>query len=121
MASIVVGVFWFLIVGWWATPLVVLGAWLANVTVVGRSLALRMANGLPVATALRDPWEFTDARDPDLPHPVVRAGYFLLVGWWASLLVAVAAAFTALTVVALPVAAGLLRRMFYAATLRPVD
>ncbi|QLC33423.1 YccF domain-containing protein [Halarchaeum sp. CBA1220] len=95
---------WFVVVGWWATPVLVNVAWFLNVTVVGIPIGIKLINLVPTALTLKEPRSL-DAEDGGSQHGLLlRAVYFVLVGWWASLLWANLAAFLAVTVVGLPVA-----------------
>jgi len=109
---------WFVFVGWWLTPLVVNLAWGLNLTVVLAPIGVKLINLVPTVLTLAEPRSFTDpaaARGQrSLP---VRAGYFVLVGWWASFLWANLAVLFALTVVGLPVSIWMLNRLPYVTSL----
>lgn len=89
---------WFIFIGSWASQVWLVLAWLLNVTIIGLPLGLWMLNRIPQIALLREPARLTTVvRTPDgrivlqqtaLPqHPfILRALYFLLIGWWFSLL-----------------------------------
>ena len=90
---------WFVFVGSWLTPIWVTIAWVLLVTGVGMPMGVLMLNRVPQVLALRDPSEVrlrmrtlgpgvvVYERVGVAQHPfVVRALYFLLVGWWLSAL-----------------------------------
>ncbi len=109
--NLLIRALWFLFVGWWLGGIVVSVAWLLNVTIIGLPLGLYPLNRLPTVFTLR-PQEQSWRRTPDgewqqgteqLPF-LVRALYFLLVGWWFSGLWLAAAYAVGLTIVGLPLA-----------------
>lgn len=113
---------WFLAVGWWATPVVVNVAWLLNATVVGIPLGVTLVNLVPTVLTLREPRSLSAPESARGQHSfVVRAVYFLLVGWWLSLLWANLAGALAVTVVGLPVAIWLFDRLPYVTSLYRFD
>ncbi|MDV7350309.1 YccF domain-containing protein [Halorubrum distributum] len=116
--SLLVRALWFVFVGWWATPIVVNVAWLLNVTVVLLPIGIKLINLVPTVLTLAEPRSLSD---PDSARGqrslVVRAVYFVLVGWWLSLLWANVASALAVTVVGLPVAIWMLNRLPYVTSL----
>ncbi len=78
---------WFLFVGLWAGQIWLLVAWLLNLTLIGLPLGMWMLNQLPRIMTLSQ-----QRRGLHLPSGrssvpfVARAIYFVLVGWWLSLL-----------------------------------
>lgn len=116
--SLVTRALWFVVVGWWLTPLLINVAWLVNLTVVGIPIGIKLINLVPTALSLAEPRSLVD---PDGARGqrslLVRAVYFLFVGWWLSFLWANVAAFFALTVIGLPVAFWLFNRLPYVTSL----
>ena len=113
---------WFLAVGWWATPVVVNAAWFLNATVVGIPLGVKLVNLVPTVLTLKEPRSLSAPESARGQHSlVVRAVYFLLVGWWLSLLWANLAGVLAVTVVGLPVAVWLFDRLPYVTSLYRFD
>ncbi len=96
--NLLIRVIWFVFVGWWLSQLVILVGWLFNLTVLGLPLGIYILNRVPQAATLKSSRRLaasTTLADgtqvvgfADQPqHPWwIRAVYFLLVGWWASLL-----------------------------------
>lgn len=85
---------WFLFVGLWLGQMWLLVAWLFNLTLIGLPIGLWMINKMPQVMTLRpnqQPVYLATqngqlvARSASSPF-VVRAIYFVLVGWWVSLL-----------------------------------
>lgn len=86
---------WFLFVGWWLGSLAVSVAWVLNVTIIGLPLGLAILNNIPKILALQNPERYVQVvpreggavvRETELPeHPfLLRALFFLLIGWWWS-------------------------------------
>ncbi|MFB6136549.1 MAG: YccF domain-containing protein [Halobacteriaceae archaeon] len=116
--SLLVRALWFVLVGWWATPMLVSFAWALNATVVGIPLGVKVVNLVPTALTLAEPRSREAPESARGQHSLlVRAAYFLLVGWWFSAAWAAVATFLALTVVGLPVAVWMLNRLPYATSL----
>ncbi|MFB6303905.1 MAG: YccF domain-containing protein [Haloferacaceae archaeon] len=120
--SLLVRALWFLVVGWWATPLVVNAAWVLLATVVLAPLGIKLINLVPTVLTLREPRSVVDADHVSSQHSlVVRAVYFVAVGWWLSLLWSNVAALFAVSVVGLPVAVWMFNRLPYVTSLYRFD
>jgi uncharacterized membrane protein YccF (DUF307 family) len=113
---------WFLAVGWWATPLLVNLAWLCMVTVVLAPVGIKLINLVPTALTLREPRSVVDPGAARGQHSLaVRAVYFVLVGWWLSLLWANVAGVLAATIIGLPLAIPMFDRLPYVTSLYRFD
>ena len=103
-------VIWFLLVGWWLTGVLSVVAWALNATIIGLPLGLWVINRLPLAATLRPPSSRYIVDDGTLrpavaQHPfLLRAIYFLLIGWWLSGLWMAVAYVLLLTIVGMPAA-----------------
>ena len=116
--SFLVRALWFLLVGWWLTPIVVNIAWALNVTVVLVPLGIKLVNLVPTVLSLEEPRSLTEEGGGRGQHSlVVRAIYFVFVGWWLSFLWANAAALFALTIIGLPIAFWMFNRLPYVTSL----
>jgi len=116
--SLLVRALWFVVVGWWATPVVVNAAWALNATVVLIPLGIKLINLIPTVLTLAEPRSLSDPdAEPRQYSLVVRAVYFVLVGWWLSFLWANLAALFALTVIGLPIAFWMFNRLPYVTSL----
>jgi len=115
--SLLVRALWFVFVGWWATPIVVNSAWLLNVTVILLPIGIKLINLVPTVLTLGATVAFRTRVGAGQRSLTVRAVYFVLVGWWLSLLWANVASFLAITVVGLPVAIWMLNRLPYVTSL----
>ncbi len=109
--SLLVRVLWFVLVGWWLGGIVSAFAWVLNATIIGLPLGLWIINRLPTLITLRPQeadWVVTldgDVQGAVRQQPfLLRALYFLLVGWWFSGLWMALAYLFLLTIVGLPVA-----------------
>jgi uncharacterized membrane protein YccF (DUF307 family) len=109
--NILIRVLWFVFVGWWLGGLVSAVAWLLVVVVIGLPLGLWIINRLPTLITLR-PQEQTWRLDADgilrrgkQQHDfLLRAVYFVLIGWWLSGLWMGLAYLAVLTLIGLPIA-----------------
>lgn len=104
-------VIWFFVLGWELTGAWILIAWILNATIIGLPLGLWMINRVPQVLTLKaeagdyefDPAtgksRYVSAGQPAWP---LRAAYFVLIGWWFSLLWAAAAWLLCVTIIGLP-------------------
>ena len=116
--SLLARALWFVFVGWWFTPLLVNVAWALNTTVVLLPLGIKLINLVPTALTLAEPRSISEPESArGQPSLLVRAVYFVLVGWWLSWIWANLAALVALTVVGLPLAVWMFNRLPYVTSL----
>ena len=91
----VVTLLWFVFVGWWLSAIWIAVAWFLVALIVTMPIGVWMINVLPKIVSLREPGqEFRTTLDGAVTrvehtnlrqYPfVLRALYFLLVGWWFS-------------------------------------
>jgi len=107
-----VRVLWFVLIGWWLTPVVINIAWLLNASVILLPFGIALINLVPTVLTLREPrslGEQSAARGQR--SLLVRAVYFVLIGWWLSWLWANVAVVLAVTIVGFPVAIWMLNRL----------
>lgn len=104
-------VIWFFVLGWELAAIWILVAWLLNATIIGLPLGLWMINRLPQVLTLKarpGEWEVDlksgsrRYRSKDQLPWLLRLPYFILVGWWLSLLWAMVAWLLCLTILGLP-------------------
>lgn len=88
--NLLIRLVYFVLIGWWLGALVSSFAWLLNVTIIGLPIGLWLINRLPTIITLRpqeEDWLLVDGvlvqGKPQRPL-IVRALYFLLIGWWFS-------------------------------------
>jgi len=92
-------------------------AWLLNVTVILLPIGIKLINLVPTVLTLAEPRSLSEPESARGQRSLtVRAVYFVLVGWWLSLLWANVASFLAITV-GLPVAIWMLNRLPYVTSL----
>lgn len=108
-------ILWFAFVGWWLGQAWMIVAWILMVTIIGIPLGVMMLNKLPWIIALRnEPVRVMVTKRADgslVEHEVgkkqanflLRAIYFLLVGWWLSALWMEAAYALCMSVIGLPI------------------
>ncbi len=90
-----VQILWFFFIGWWLGSMAITVAWVLNVTIIGLPLGLKILNDIPRILTLKPPQDqivvhisngittITHSQRPQLNF-LIRAIYFLLVGWWWS-------------------------------------
>jgi uncharacterized membrane protein YccF (DUF307 family) len=108
--NLILRLIWFIFVGWWLGGVLSAVAWFLNATIIGLPVGLWIINRLPTFITLR-PQDRAMVIDGGVvvygkeQRPfLVRAIYFLLIGWWFSAIWMVAAYFLVVTVVGLPIA-----------------
>lgn len=128
--GLIVRALWFIFVGWWLGQLAVLAAWTLNLLIITLPLGLLILNRLPQIFTLRPSTRYWEAhevgegvtvmRSVELPQRDfwLRAIYFLLVGWWFSLLWLEAAWFAGVTLVLLPLSFWMFTKSAAVTTLR---
>lgn len=106
---------WFAFIGIWLGQIWMVAAWVLMVTIIGIPLGVAMLNMLPKVYALREPApkvRISRRQDGSLVEQevdqpqvniILRAIYFILVGWWLSALWMEAAYLLCTTIIGLPV------------------
>lgn len=103
---------WFFLIGWWLGLFWTIGAWIFNLSLIGLPVGLMMLNSLPQVMTLRPrsrvrvqvtPSGHVLMQGPE-QHPFpLRAIWFLLIGWWASLVWSLIAWAFSLTLILMPI------------------
>jgi uncharacterized membrane protein YccF (DUF307 family) len=108
--NLLLRVAWFILVGWWLTGILSAAAWALNATIIGLPIGLWIINRLPFAATLRPVESFYRIENGNVVSGIrqrsflIRAIYFILVGWWLSgLWMALAYAFL-VSVIGMPIA-----------------
>ncbi len=117
---------WFAVIGWWAGQMWVGIAWLLMVSIIGIPFAVIMLNMLPQVIALRTPTEYVVRYSTGAavvsPVPqinlLVRAIYFVLIGWWLSGIWIELAYLFCLTIIGLPLGFWMFDRVPFIVSLR---
>lgn len=108
-------ILWFAFIGIWLGQAWMVVAWIFMVTIIGIPIGVAMLNMLPKVIALREPTRHVLVRNngdgemtqrevaPAQVNILLRALYFILIGWWFSALWMEAAYAVSLTIIGLPV------------------
>jgi len=116
-------VLWFFLIGWHVTLWWVLAAWLFNVTVIGLPVGLWMLDRVPLVLTLRTQRGYTvtqvdangavQSRYQSTPQIswVLRFLYFVLIGWWFSLIWSLLSWLLCVTIIGLPLGVLMLNRL----------
>jgi uncharacterized membrane protein YccF (DUF307 family) len=113
--SLLVRAVYFLLIGWWLTGIWLGIAWFLNLTIVGMPLGIKMINRVPKVLSLKERPLQSEVISENGTVTVVqsnreqrslliRAVYFLLIGWWASGIWMGLAYAATLSIVGLPLA-----------------
>jgi uncharacterized membrane protein YccF (DUF307 family) len=98
-ANLLVRAIYFVLIGWWLSGIWAAIAWLLSVSIIGLPVGLYMLNRLPQVVTLKPSaqtllvtpsGQVVRYEVPQRPF-LVRAIYFLLIGWWLSALWIIAA------------------------------
>jgi uncharacterized membrane protein YccF (DUF307 family) len=88
--NIILRVIWFILVGWWLGGVLSAVAWALNATIIGMPFGLWLINRLPTFITLRAQEQRFEVVGGDLVPLtqqrsfLVRALYFVFIGWWFS-------------------------------------
>ena len=115
-------VLWFFLIGWHITFWWVLAAWFFNLTIIGLPIGLWMLNRVPLVLTLRteSSYRVTQAkngviteqvRGPQQQGWLLRLIYFVLIGWWLSLIWALLGWLLCVTIIGLPFGVWMLNRL----------
>lgn len=118
----IVRVLWFIFIGWELTGVWILIAWLLNLTIIGLPVGLWMLDRVPQVLTLKPSGAVIVARNRrgqvwarygDIPQHswLIRLPYFIVIGWWFSLLWAAAAWLFCATIIGLPLGVWMLNRL----------
>ena len=125
----IIRVLWFFLVGWYVLLPWILVAWLLNLTIVGMPFGVWMLNRVPLVLTLRtqrgynvgemqdgQPTTWRHENQPQTPF-VIRLVYFVLIGWWLSLIWALIGWLLCISIVGLPFGVWMLNRLAGVTTL----
>ena len=118
---------WFLLLGWHLSAYWIAIAWLLNVSIIGLPVGVWMLNRVPqILTLKADSGSYVLDKTGGVgrymagrQHPLLlRAAYFVIFGWWISLVWASIGYLLSLTIIFLPVGVLMLNRLPFVTTLR---
>ncbi|MFT4892869.1 MAG: uncharacterized membrane protein YccF (DUF307 family) [Candidatus Nanohaloarchaea archaeon] len=116
--NIVIRALWFIFLGWEITAVWLLVAWILNVTVIFLPVGLKMISWTPKVLTLKDTQKAKEIRDGEVrsvnveqTNILLRAVYFVLIGWWLSLIWMITGYLVCLTVLGLPLGIWMLNRL----------
>ena len=108
--NLIIRVVYFILIGWWLGGLLSAFAWFLNATIIGLPLGLYIINRLPTFITLRpqeQAWEVQSdmvlSKVEQRPF-LLRAIYFLVVGWWFSGVWMAIAYLALITIIGMPLA-----------------
>lgn len=118
---------WFVVLGWELAAVWIVTAWLLNLTIIGLPLGIWMLDRVPqVLTLQAMPGAYVVNRQTGAAHYaarpqvnfLLRAVYFVVFGWWVSMVWAILAYLFCLTIIGLPLGVLMLNRLPFVTTLR---
>ena len=91
-AGLLIRALYFVLIGWWFSAIWAVIAWVLCITIIGLPLGLFMLNRMPQVATLKPARAgllITPSGEVvhlDVPQPpfLLRAIYFVLIGWWFS-------------------------------------
>ena len=119
--SLVVRIAWFFLVGWWLTLLAINVAWVLNVTVVLLPIGVKIINRVPYLLTLKRRDTGIRANGVAQTSLLVRAIYFVLIGWWASFIWANVAWALCVSVIGIPIGIWMFNKLPYVTSLYRID
>jgi uncharacterized membrane protein YccF (DUF307 family) len=113
--NILIRALWFILIGWEATAVWLFVAWMLNASIIFLPFGLKMINWTPKVLTLKDVQKTVDTDSVDIRNArvniLVRAVYFLLVGWLISLVWMAIGYLLCLSIIGLPFGIWMLNRL----------
>jgi uncharacterized membrane protein YccF (DUF307 family) len=117
-----VSVLWFIFIGSWLSFFWILIAWGLIVLIITMPIGLAMMHRVPLIASLRQPSReyivatqgtATVIQEVNRPQQLflIRAIYFLLIGWWFSLIWVLVAWFATATIILMPLGIWMMNRI----------
>lgn len=111
---------WFVFFGWWLGVFSIAAAWFLNITIIGLPLGMAILNNIPRIISLQPPkteyqvihsngQTFISASKLQQRNFLLRALFFLLVGWWWSAIWLITAYLLCVTVILIPLSLQMFR------------
>ena len=117
---IVIRALWFIFFGWELTAVWLLFAWLLNISIIGLPIGLKMIHLTPVVLTLKgksitkvlnEDGQEISRTGPDQVNLFVRIMYFLIAGWWVSLIWMTIGYLLSVSIIGLPFGIWMLNRL----------
>lgn len=111
---------YFIFIGWWFSLIWINTAWALNASIIGLPLGLWMINrtpqiltlkSLPVVVIQTEAGEMVNVSGVPQAGCLVRAIYFILIGWWFSFIWTNVAWFFMVTIIGLPIGLWMFNRL----------
>jgi uncharacterized membrane protein YccF (DUF307 family) len=120
---------WFIFIGWWLGGLVMILAWVLNITLIGLPFGLAILNNIPRILSLQPPRKEilvtqsggkTTITESNLPQRnfIFRAIYFLFIGWWWSAVWLFIGYLLCITIILIPLSLEIFRLTPFMTTLK---
>lgn len=120
---------WFIFIGWWLGAIAIAIAWFINITIIGLPIGLSILNNIPRILSLQPPRREiqvmhvggeTRITESSLPQRnfLLRALYFVFIGWWWSAIWLVVAYILCVTVILIPLSLEMFRLTPFMTTLK---
>jgi len=117
--NIIIRIIWFFLIGLWLSGIWTAIAWVLCVSIIGLPIGLIMLDKLPFISTLRGEQIITSVNAqggisvhtiPQYPF-ILRAAYFLLIGWWLSAIWLLVAWAAASTIIGIPIGFWMINRV----------
>jgi uncharacterized membrane protein YccF (DUF307 family) len=98
-------ILWFIFVGWWLGAAAVGVAYLLFLPILTIPIGIAVLNNVPLLMALRQPPQLVTPYGPVSVRQInfiVRAIWFIFVGWWLAALILAIAYLLCLTIIGMP-------------------
>lgn len=120
--GLLIRIVWYIFIGWWLSGFAIMLGWVLAVTIVGLPLAFMIFNRIPAIMTLRgrtksyeatvtDGVTYLKGRNLDQRPLLLRALWFVLVGWWLGGLWMAASWFISLPIITLPIGIWMMNRV----------
>lgn len=91
--GILVRIVWYILIGWWLSGFAIALGWFLAITIIGLPLAFWIFNRIPAIMTLRgrtlvyeestqDGIAYLQGRTHEQRPLIIRALYFVFIGWW---------------------------------------
>lgn len=127
LSNLILRIVYFYLIGLWLGAVWLKIAWLLCCSILGLPIGIWMVHKAPLLMTLKESGEWREVKVgsktayifDEMPSPnfLVRAVYFLLIGWWFSWVWGVLALLISLTFLGLPISFWMINRLPWVTTL----